>query len=332
MQLTRPWLNQYPAGVPAEIEIGDLASLSDVLAASCRRFASLPAFNSMGSVLTFAQLDRASCAFAAWLQKVAGLRRGDRVALMMPNLLQYPVAMFGALRAGLVVVNVNPLYTPRELEHQLNDSGAVAIVVLENFAHTLAQVVASTPVRVVVTTQVGDLLPPLKRLLTNVVVKYVKKMVPRWQLSGAVGFGERWGIVRRPGERAGDGWQVGLSGGVFAQFDMDADSNDLINADYVIGFPLTWRHGAWSGRFNLYHQSSHLGDELLLGGHGHDEGEQRASGEVDHGTCPIGGAAPRGERAAVPAQVAGGLLRLHGGRQHGSRPRCAAPACRAPGG
>jgi long-chain acyl-CoA synthetase len=190
MQLTRPWLNQYPAGVPAEIEIGDLASLSDVLAASCRRFASLPAFKSMGSVLTFAQLDRASCAFAAWLQKVAGLRRGDRVALMMPNLLQYPVAMFGALRAGLVVVNVNPLYTPRELEHQLNDSGAVAIVVLENFAHTLAQVVASTPVRVVVTTQVGDLLPPLKRLLTNVVVKYVKKMVPRWQLSGAVGFGE----------------------------------------------------------------------------------------------------------------------------------------------
>ena len=138
----------------------------------------------MGTVMTFRQLDEASRAFAAWLQKVAGLKRGDRVALMMPNLLQYPVAMFGALRAGMVVVNVNPLYTPRELEHQLNDSGAVAIVVLENFAHTLEQVIRATPVRVVVTTQVGDLLPPLRRVLTNAVVKYAKKMVPRWRLDG----------------------------------------------------------------------------------------------------------------------------------------------------
>jgi long-chain acyl-CoA synthetase len=184
--MPRPWLTQYPAGIPAEIDCGTFASLKDLLAASCSRFAGLPAFSSMGTVLTFRQLDEASCAFAAWLQKVAGLRRGDRVALMMPNLLQYPVALFGVLRAGMVVVNVNPLYTPRELEHQLNDSGAVAIVVLENFAHTLARVVESTPVRVVVTTQVGDLLPPLKRLLTNAVVKYVKKMVPAWKLAGAV--------------------------------------------------------------------------------------------------------------------------------------------------
>jgi long-chain acyl-CoA synthetase len=184
--MPRPWLTQYPAGIPAEIDCGTFASLKDLLAASCSRFAGLPAFSSMGTVLTFRQLDEASCAFAAWLQKVAGLRRGDRVALMMPNLLQYPVALFGVLRAGMVVVNVNPLYTPRELEHQLNDSGAVAIVVLENFAHTLARVVESTSVRVVVTTQVGDLLPPLKRLLTNAVVKYVKKMVPAWKLAGAV--------------------------------------------------------------------------------------------------------------------------------------------------
>jgi long-chain acyl-CoA synthetase len=131
---------------------------------------------------------RPACAFAAWLQKVAGLQRGDRVALMMPNLLQYPVALFGMLRAGLVVVNVNPLYTPRELEHQLKDAGATAIVVLENFAHTLAAGDRPHAVRTVVTTQVGDLLPPLKRWLTNAVVKHVKKLVPAWRLPGAVDF------------------------------------------------------------------------------------------------------------------------------------------------
>jgi len=184
----KPWLAQYPAGVPAEIDIHQFASLKDVLSSACTRFADLPAFNSMGTVMTFRQLDAASRAFAAWLQKVANLKRGDRVALMMPNLLQYPVAMFGVLRAGMVVVNVNPLYTPRELEHQLNDCGAAAIVVLENFAHTLERVIKATPVRVVITTQVGDLLPPLKRLLTNAVVKHVKKMVPPWQLAGAMDF------------------------------------------------------------------------------------------------------------------------------------------------
>jgi long-chain acyl-CoA synthetase len=186
--VNKPWLAQYPAAVPAEIDFGPLASVNDVLRAGCTRFADRPAFNSMGTVMSFRQLDEASRAFAAWLQKVAGLKRGDRVALMMPNLLQYPVAMFGVLRAGMVVVNVNPLYTPRELEHQLNDSGAAAIVVLENFAHTLEQVLRTTRVRVVVTTQVGDLLPPLKRVLTNAVVKYAKKMVPRWRVEGAIGF------------------------------------------------------------------------------------------------------------------------------------------------
>ncbi|MEO8014178.1 MAG: AMP-binding protein [Polaromonas sp.] len=186
--MDKPWLAQYPAGVPAEIDIHQFASLKDVLAASCARFADLPAYQSMGTAMTFRQLDDASCAFSAWLQKVAGLKRGDRVALMMPNLLQYPVVLFGVLRAGMVVVNVNPLYTPRELKHQLIDSGATAIVVLENFAHTLEQVIAATPLRTVVTTQVGDLLPPLRRLLTNAVVKHVKKLVPPWQLAGAVDF------------------------------------------------------------------------------------------------------------------------------------------------
>ncbi|MCE5232068.1 MAG: AMP-binding protein [Mizugakiibacter sp.] len=186
--MSRPWLAQYPPGVPAEIDPDAFASLKDVLAASCARFADLPAYRSMGTAMTYRQLDDASRAFAAWLQKVGRLQRGDRVALMMPNLLQYPVALFGVLRAGMVVVNVNPLYTPRELEHQLNDSGATVVVVLENFAHTLAQVIESTQVRIVVTTQVGDLLPPLRRLLTNAVVKYAKRMVPPWRLPGAVDF------------------------------------------------------------------------------------------------------------------------------------------------
>lgn len=186
--MDRPWLSQYPAGVPAEIDVHRFASLKDMLASSCERFADRPAYRSMGATISFRQLDDASRAFAAWLQKVAGLQRGDRVALMMPNLLQYPVVLFGVLRAGMVVVNVNPLYTPRELEHQLKDADVRAIVVLENFAHTLEQVIASTPVRTVVTTQVGDLLPAVKRLLTNAVVKHVKKLVPPWRLKGAVDF------------------------------------------------------------------------------------------------------------------------------------------------
>jgi len=188
VDMNKPWLAQYPAGVPAEIDIHAYASLKEMLTACAARYADRPAYSSMGAVMTFRQLDEQSLAFAAWLQKVAGLRRGDRVALMMPNLLQYPVALFGVLRAGMVVVNTNPLYTPRELEHQLKDSGATAIVVLENFAHTLQEVIGATSVRTVVTTQVGDLLPPLKRLLTNAVVKHLKKMVPPWQLAGAVAF------------------------------------------------------------------------------------------------------------------------------------------------
>ncbi len=186
--MDKPWLSQYPAGVPAEIDIQQFSSLNAMLTVSCSRFADLPAYRSMGSSMSFCELDDASRAFAAWLQKTTGLQRGDRVALMMPNLLQYPVALFGVLRAGMVVVNVNPLYTPRELEHQLKDAGARAIVVLENFAHVLAQVIGATQVRTVITTQVGDLLPPWQRLLTNAVVKYVKKLVPAWQLPGAVSF------------------------------------------------------------------------------------------------------------------------------------------------
>lgn len=180
------WLKYYPAGVPAEIDIFRFASLKDMLEHSCRQYAQRPAFTNMGVALTYGELDRLSRNFGVYLRQVLGLRRGDRVAIMLPNLLQYPVALFGALRAGLVVVNVNPLYTARELQHQLADSGAVAIVVLENFAHTLQEVVATTTVRHIISTQVGDLFPPLRRCLVNFAIKRVKRMVPRWHLPGAI--------------------------------------------------------------------------------------------------------------------------------------------------
>jgi long-chain acyl-CoA synthetase len=186
----RVWLSHYPAGIPAEVDLAEFVSLPAVLHRSCARFADRPAYSSMGAQMSYAELDAHSLAFAAWLQQVLLLRKGDRVALMLPNLLQYPVAMFGALRAGLVVVNVNPLYTPTELEHQLLDSGAAAIVVLENFAHTLQAVLQRQPqLRLaVVTTEVGDMFPALKEVLTNAVAKYVKKLVPPWKIAGAVAF------------------------------------------------------------------------------------------------------------------------------------------------
>ena len=188
--MNRLWLAQYPAGIPADVDVTAFASLKDLLADSFARFAQRPAYESMGAVMTYRELDEASRAFGAWLQTIGGLRPGDRVALMLPNLLQYPIALAGALRAGMVVVNVNPLYTPRELEHQLKDSGAVAIVVLENFAHTLDQVIGATSVRAVITTQVGDRLPLFKRWLINAAVKHVKKLVPAWQLPGSFHFND----------------------------------------------------------------------------------------------------------------------------------------------
>jgi long-chain acyl-CoA synthetase len=184
--MNKIWLDQYPKGIPAEIDLDEFSSLKDVLETSCRRYAQLPAYGNMGASITYAELDRLSREFAAYLQKVAGLKRGDRVAIMLPNLLQYPVALFGVLRAGMVVVNVNPMYTVRELEHQLHDSGAAAIVVLENFANTLQKALAKVPVRTIVTTQVGDLFPRPKALVTNLVVKHLKKMVPRWKIPGTV--------------------------------------------------------------------------------------------------------------------------------------------------
>ena len=184
------WLKHYPAGVPADVDVHELGSLSEVLRRSCQRFGERPAYSNMGHAISFAQLDRASRDFAAYLRGDLGLEKGERVALMMPNLLQYPVALLGVLRAGLVVVNVNPQYTAPELEHQLKDSGAAAIVVLENFAHTLEQALARSPELnpAVITTEVGDMLPVVQEIVTNVVVKYFRHMVPSWHLPGAIEF------------------------------------------------------------------------------------------------------------------------------------------------
>jgi long-chain acyl-CoA synthetase len=188
--MDRPWLAAYPPGVPAEIDPSQFASVREILQQSFRQYGAAPAFTNMGRTLAFAEIDRLSRDFGAYLQHGLGLARGARVAIMLPNLLQYPIALFGALRAGYVVVNCNPLYTPRELEHQLADSGAEAIVILENFAHTLQAVIERTQVRQVVTTQLGDLLGFPRSLLVNFVVKRVKKLVPAWQIAGAVPFRE----------------------------------------------------------------------------------------------------------------------------------------------
>jgi long-chain acyl-CoA synthetase len=182
------WLKNYPSGVPAEINPDEYSSLLEVIAESCGRFAELPAYTSMGTTVTFAQYDRLAWDFAAWLQTSAGLRRGDRIALMLPNVLQYPIALYGALRAGLTVVNTNPLYTARELEHQLTDSGAKAIVILENFAHTLTGIVDKTQLETIVVTEVGDQLQWPKSSVVNLVVRRVRKQVPPWTLPSAVRF------------------------------------------------------------------------------------------------------------------------------------------------
>jgi len=184
----RVWLKSYPPGVPAEADLDAYANIGEILLATCGKYAHHPAFTCMGRTLDYSDLERLSAQFGAWLQNVAGLTREDRVAIMLPNVLQYPVAIFGVLRAGMVVVNFNPLYTPREVEHQLNDSGATVLVVLENFAKTVQDVLPNTKVRKVITTQLGDLLGFPKSLVVNWVVKYQKKMVPAWNIPGAISF------------------------------------------------------------------------------------------------------------------------------------------------
>jgi long-chain acyl-CoA synthetase len=188
--MNKVWLKNYPPGVPAEINPNEYPSLTALLESCCQRFAPLDAFTSLGRTISYSEFDRRARDFAAWLQQSAKLQRGDRIAIMLPNVLQYPIALFAALRAGLTVVNTNPLYTARELEHQLVDSGAKAILILENFAHTLAGVIERTELEHVIVTGVGDQLGWPKSSVVNLVVRHVRKQVPHYELPGALQFND----------------------------------------------------------------------------------------------------------------------------------------------
>ncbi len=182
------WLNSYPEGIAHEINVDEYQSVAEVFETSVEKYTDLPAFSNMGKTLSYSEMDRLTRDLAAYLQSIPGMQKGDRVAIMMPNILQNPIAIFAILRGGFTVVNTNPLYTTRELRHQLKDSGAKVIIVVDNFCHTLDEVIKDTDVQQVITTQLGDLLKFPKSLIVNLVVKYVKKMVPEYSLPGRVTF------------------------------------------------------------------------------------------------------------------------------------------------
>ena len=180
--VNKPWLKHYDNGVPAEISVNKYSSLADYLDKNCKKFANSPAFSNLGYSITYAELDQKSRDFAAYLQNELGLKKGDRFAIMLPNLLQYVIAMFAAIRAGLIVVNVNPLYTTRELAHQLKDSGAKALLVLANFANVAQMAIPNSDVEHVIVTRIGDAFPTIKASIVNFVVRYIKKMEPAWHI------------------------------------------------------------------------------------------------------------------------------------------------------
>lgn len=190
MSQDRPWLSSYPKNIPATINVDEFPSIVSVLKNACDKYSENPAFANLGKTITYAEVDRLSTQFANYLLHDLKLKKGDRVALMMPNILQYPIAIFGVLRAGLVVVNTNPMYTARELKHQLVDSGAKVIVVMEMFAHTVADVVKETSIQQVVTTCIGDLLGFPRGPIINFVFKHIKKAIPDYSLSGAIKFND----------------------------------------------------------------------------------------------------------------------------------------------
>jgi long-chain acyl-CoA synthetase len=209
------WLKNYPEGVPAEINPEQFPSLKHLFEEACRKYAAKPAFTNMGRTLTYAEMDELTRRFGAWLQKEAGLKKGDRIAIMMPNVLQYPIATFGALRAGLTVVNTNPLYTPREVEHQLNDSGATVMLIYDGAAATVQQALPKTSVKKVIITSIGDLLGFPKGLIVNLVLRHVKKMVPAYDLPGAVQFKD---VLSRGASLTLDPVEVGPEDIAFLQY------------------------------------------------------------------------------------------------------------------
>ena len=190
------WKDKYPVGVASEINPDEYQNIQAVLKQSCERFADKPAFSNLGKTLTYGELYKLSGDFAAYLQQNTDLQPGDRIAVQLPNLIQYPIVVFGAMRAGLIVVNTNPLYTAREMEHQFNDAGAKALVCLANMAHLAEEVLPKTGIKHVVITEVADMLPPLKRMLINAVVKHVKKMVPAYSLPKAVKLNDALALGR----------------------------------------------------------------------------------------------------------------------------------------
>ncbi|BCY03212.1 long-chain-fatty-acid--CoA ligase FadD1 [Stutzerimonas stutzeri] len=190
------WKDKYPVGVASEINPDEYQNIQAVLKQSCERFADKPAFSNLGKTLTYGELYKLSGDFAAYLQQNTDLQPGDRIAVQLPNLIQYPIVVFGAMRAGLIVVNTNPLYTAREMEHQFNDAGAKALVCLANMAHLAEEVLPKTGIKHVVITEVADMLPPLKRMLVNAVVKHVKKMVPAYSLPKAVKLNDALALGR----------------------------------------------------------------------------------------------------------------------------------------
>lgn len=211
----KPWLASYPDEVPEFIDTNTYASVNAIFDESARKFADRPAFKNFGKTLSYGELEQKVAAFAAWCRHEAGLQKGDRIAVMMPNLLQYPIVVFGALRAGLVVVNTNPLYTERELEHQLTDSGASAIVVAEAFANTVEAVIERTSVRTVVVTSFGEMLGFPKSLIVNLVVRHVKKLVPAWNLPDAHSFTD---VLKRGAELPATHTELGHDDLAFLQY------------------------------------------------------------------------------------------------------------------
>ncbi len=251
MVADRPWYGSYPQGVPHEIDMDEYRSVVDVFETAVARFRDLPAFSNFGKRISYAELDRLSQQFASYLLNELKLKKGDRVAIMMPNCLQYPIAVFGVLRAGLTVVNVNPLYTPRELKHQLVDAGAAALVVIDNFGATVQEVIAQTPVRHVVTTGMGDLLGFPKGALINFVLKYVKKLVPDYDLPGARRFNDALSL-----------------GALHALPQIDVDAEDIAFLQYTGGTTGVAKGAMLTHRnlvANLQQASAWLGHELEYG-------------------------------------------------------------------